>query len=74
VSQDELLFFARLPALLPVYTALKERLSARHPEMTVKVSKTQISFRSRYVFAMVSLPHRRLLGWPEEAYSFSMVK
>lgn len=66
MSTDELLFFDRLPRFLPVYEALKERLEARYPDMTVKVTKTQISFRSRYVFAMVSLPYRRMKDWPKE--------
>jgi hypothetical protein len=34
--------------------------------MAVKVTKTQISFRCRYVFAMVSLPYRRKKEWPRE--------
>lgn len=66
MTADELLFFDRLPRFLPVYAELKEKLSARYPEMTVKVAKTQISFRCRYVFAMVSLPYRRKRGWPKE--------
>ena len=66
MTTDELLFFDRLPRFLPVYEALKETLSARYPEMTVKTAKTQISFRSRYVFAMVSLPCRRKKEWPKE--------
>ena len=51
---DELLFFDRLPRFLPVYEALKETLAARYPEMTVRVTKTQISFRSRSIFAMTN--------------------
>ena len=66
MTEDELLFFDRLPRFLPVYEALKDRLRARYPEMTVSVGKTQISFRSRYIFAMVSLPYRRKKEWPEE--------
>lgn len=66
MTTDELLFFDRLPRFLPVYAALKELLSARYPEMTVKVAKTQISFRSRYVFAIASLPYRRKKEWPKE--------
>jgi len=66
MTTDELLFFERLPRFLPVYEALKDTLAARYPEMTVKVTKTQISFRSRYVFAMVSLPYRRKKEWPKE--------
>jgi hypothetical protein len=66
MTADELLFFDRLPRFLPVYAALKEMLAARYPEMTVRASKTQISFRSRYGFALVSLPYRRKKEWPKE--------
>ena len=66
MTTDELLFFGRLPRFLPVYEALKEALAARYPEVTVRVAKTQISFRSRYVFAVVSLPYRRKREWPKE--------
>ena len=66
MAADELLFFDRLPRFLPVYAELKKMLSARYPEMTVRVTKTQISFGSRYVFAMVSLPYRRKREWPKE--------
>ena len=66
MTADELLFFDRLPRFLPVYETLRETLAARYPEMTVKVAKTQISFRSRSVFAMVSLPYRRKREWPKE--------
>ncbi len=66
LTSGELMFFDRLPRYLPVYAELKERLEARCPGMTVKVSRTQISFRSRYVFAMASLPYRRMKDWPKE--------
>lgn len=66
MTTDELMFFDRLPNFLPVYEALKNALVVRYPEMTVKVTKTQLSFRSRYVFAMVSPPYRRKKEWPKE--------
>lgn len=66
LCSDELLFFEPLPQFLPVYVSLKARLEAQYPEMTAKVTKTQISFRSRFVFAMVSLPFRRKKDWPKE--------
>lgn len=66
MTTDEILFFEPLPQFLPVYAALRERMGARYPGMSVRAARTQISFRSRYVFAMVSLPQRRKKGWPEE--------
>lgn len=63
---DELLFFDSRPGLLPLYTALRDKLYTAYPDMEIRVSKTQISFRNRYLFAMASLPRGRRRGWPEE--------
>ena len=65
MSIDEEMFFQTMPQMLPLYAVLKEKLQKAYPEMKIKVAKTQISFRSRYVFAVVSLPWRRQKGWPE---------
>ena len=65
MSIDEEMFFQTMPQMLPLYAVLKEKLQKASPEMKIKVAKTQISFRSRYVFAVVSLPWRRQKGWPE---------
>lgn len=43
MAADELLFWNGYPNMLPVYEVLRERLTARYPEMTIRVSKTQIS-------------------------------
>ena len=62
---DERMFFERMPQLWPLYETLRAKLHEICPDMDIKVAKTQISFRSRYVFAMASLPWRRVKGWPE---------
>ena len=64
MQTEELLFFDPMPQLLPLYQALREQLTAAYPDMRIKVSKTQISFYNRRLFAMVSLPLRRRKGWP----------
>ena len=66
MSEDELMFFDRMPQMLPLYAALRDKLDERHPDLTAKVGKTQISLRNRYVFATVSLPWRKVKEWPEE--------
>lgn len=66
MTADELKFFDSMPQMLPLYEKLVTALQSAYADMTVKVSKTQISFRSRYIFAMASLPFRRLKGWPKE--------
>lgn len=63
---DELMFWDKWPQLLSLYEELKNQLEAAYPEMKVKVSKSQISFYNRHMFAMVSPPVRRKAGWPKE--------
>lgn len=65
MSFDEIAFFNRMPQMLPLYAALREKLERAYPDMDVRVAKTQISFRNRHVFAMASLPWRKVKGWPE---------
>lgn len=62
---DELLFFNQYPQLQPLYEALLEELLCRHPDVKVRVSKTQLSFYNRHLFAMVALPLRRKKDWPK---------
>ena len=64
MQTEELLFFDPMPQALPLYQALREHVAAACPDLRVKVSKTQISFYHRRLFAMVSLPLRRRRGWP----------
>lgn len=66
MTEDELLFFNRFPAAIPIYQELKERLEAAYPDLRVKVSKTQISFYNRRMFAMASPPWRWVKGWPAD--------
>ena len=65
MSGDELMFFNNMPDMLPLYEKLRGALASRYPDMEIKVSKTQISFRNKYGFAMASLPWRRVSGRPE---------
>lgn len=66
MNTEELLYFDKMPEMLPVYEKLRENLLRSYPDMGIKVTKTQISFSSRYVFAMASLPWRKIKGWPEK--------
>ena len=66
MNPDELLFFDKMPAMLPVYVRLREQLEAAYPDLGIRVGKSQISFRNRYGFASASLPWRRVKGWPAE--------
>lgn len=64
MTAEELQFFDAMPRSRPIYIALREKLD--YPELNVKITKTQISLRNRYVFACVSLPTRKWKGWPRE--------
>lgn len=59
MTGEELLFFDAAPASLALYEMLKERLLALYPQTRIKVSKTQISFSDKYIYACVSLPRRK---------------
>lgn len=65
MTDDELRFFEPMPDLFPIYEQLRDTLARRYPVLETKVGRTQISLRNRYVFAAVSLPWRRVKGWPE---------
>lgn len=63
MTTDELLFFDPMPGALPLYRRLTKKLLAAFPNVTVKVQKSQITFKERYGFAFVSL--RRMRGCPD---------
>ena len=65
MTTDEIMLFDKWPDALPLYLALREKLFAAYPKMTLKAAKTQVSFRNRHVFTMASPPWRRLRGAPE---------
>lgn len=69
---DEVMFWNEFPDMLPVYEALSGGLTARYPDMTVKVSKTQISFYNRHMFAMASTCKKRKKDWPKEFVMVSL--
>ena len=66
ITTDEIMFWDKWIQLLPLYEAFKNRLLKAYPDIKIKVSKSQISFYNRHMFAMVSPPVRRRKGWPKE--------
>lgn len=71
-NQDVLFFFSAHPSALPLYQLLEERILAEIPDVTIKVSKSQISFSNRYNFAFVSfLPLRKGQKRPENAITIT---
>lgn len=65
ISEAERLFFGSYPDMLPIYEKMMEWLDNTYGNVAVKVGKTSLSLRNRYVFASVSLPWRKVKGWPE---------
>ena len=63
-SSEELMFFAPAPELFPLYLELRERIRETCPGASVQVRRTQISFHCPCIFAMVSLPQRKMPGRP----------
>ena len=54
MSTEILLFFDQMPAALPLYEAFEQEVLERYPDVRIKVSKSQISFSNRYMFACIS--------------------
>lgn len=84
MSPEELLFFDSMPTMLPVYEALRHKLVNAYPDLGIRVTKTQISFKNRYIFAVVSFqrvpdcPKEHLLvtfglGYPKQNPRISVV-
>ena len=72
MTPDEVFFFRPMSQMFPLYRLFRDNLEHMHPDVTVKVGKTQISLRNRHVFATVSLPWRRVKGWPSEYLLLSL--
>ena len=64
MNADEMMFFDKMPQMLPVYEMLRNRLVEKYGDIQIEVRRTQISFKNRHIFAMVSLPLRRRKNIP----------
>lgn len=58
-------FFAGADWALPLWEEAANAILDLGPEVTVRYSKTQITFRTQNGFAFLSFPYRRRKGWPE---------
>lgn len=66
MTDDEILFFSGHMGALPIYEALREKILAEFPDTQIQVRKTQINFRTRYLYACASfLPAKRKAERPE---------
>ena len=72
LSAEELLFFEGHAGVLPLYLQARERLFQIAPGARIEVKKTQITFRLRRTFAVVSfLPVRRAAERPADYLTLS---
>ena len=66
MTPEVLFFFNQNPEAIPLYAALEEKILSEMDDVSIKVSKTQISFSNRRNFAFVSfLPARKAKDRPE---------
>jgi len=72
LTTDELLFFNSFPDMLPIYENVMTWLTDRYEDVSIKVGKTSISLRNKFVFATISLPWRSVKGWPKRYLLFSI--
>lgn len=59
---DILMMFEKLPAALPLYEAGEAVILATFPDTRIKVSKTQVSFYNKHLYAALWPPLRRIKG------------
>lgn len=85
LENDILFFFDRKPAEFELYKQVEKKILDEFPDTKIEVKKTQISFKSRYMFSCVSLPKTKkgmppngiddfdeeLFGWIKEVHEFS---
>ncbi len=64
VNPDILMVFHKLPAAYPIYEATEAKILSAFPDIRIKVSKTQVSFYNKYLFAALWPPVRKIKGRP----------
>ena len=72
MNGDTVLFFDKVPELLPLYAALEDAILTRCPDAQVLVMKSQIAFTVARRFAFASLRGKRLIvtfGLPQRVES-----
>lgn len=66
LESGTMFFFDKKPVEYDVYKQVEEKILGAFPDVKIEVKKTQISFKSRYMFSCVSLP-RTKKGMPPNA-------
>lgn len=72
LTPEEFFFFEGYPDMQEIYERAMAWLTEKFDDISIKVGKTAISIRNRRVFATVSLPWRKVKGWPQRYLLFSI--
>jgi len=65
-SPEAAAFFDGAPWSLPIWEEAAAAILSLGPEVEVRYSKTQVTFRTKNGFAFLSFPYRRRKNWPKE--------
>ena len=65
LTDHEVQFFAKKPDALDIYVNAREKLLTAFPDAVIDVQNSQITLRHKRGFAALSLPFRKMKGWPE---------
>ena len=66
MTEEEKVYFARMPSMLPAYTALREKLEERFPGLNVKVAKRRFPFVADIFLLWCPFFGEKNKQWPEE--------
>ncbi len=66
MNPDCMMLFDKVPGTLPLYEAFEQRVLAAHPDVTIMVKATQVSFYNTHAFAWAWPPFRKRKGWPDK--------
>jgi len=61
---DTFEFFSKLPQALPLFQEFAAKVLEKHPDVRIRVQKSQITFSNKYQFAFVWLPVRKVKNRP----------
>ena len=65
-SADAAAFFGREAWAVSLWEEAAAAILSLGPEVEIRYSKTQVTFRTKNGFAFLSFPYRRKAGWPKE--------
>lgn len=64
MNHELFMVFQKLPAAIPLYETAEFAIMTAFPETRIKVSKTQVSFYNKHLYAALWPPLRKIKGRP----------